>query len=80
MLILIVGDGNCIFRESCQSAFGSDSLHLTVWQNVCDYLIKNQKRFEEAIEEGTDIKDHISEMLMDGKWDGYVELVAFSEL
>ena len=52
----------------CQSAFGSDLMHLTVRQNVCDYLIKNQNRFEEAIEEGTDIKDYISKMLMNDEW------------
>ena len=55
-------------------------MHLTVRQNVCDHLIKNQNRFEEAMEEGTDIKDYISKMLIDGEWGGYVELVAFSEL
>ena len=79
-LIQVVGDGNCLFRAICQSAFGSDSMHLTVRQNVCDHLIKNQNRFEEAMEEGTDIKDDISKMLIDGEWGGYVELVAFSEL
>ena len=79
-LIQVVGDGNCLFRAVCQSAFGSDTMHLTVWQNVCDHLIKNQNRFEEAMEEGTDIKDYISKMLIDGEWGGYVELVAFSEL
>ena len=47
---------------------------------MCDHLIKNQNRFEEAMEEGTDIKDYISKMLIDGEWCGYVELVAFSEL
>ena len=55
-------------------------MHLIVSQNVCDYLIKNQNRFEEAMEEGTDIKDCISKMLMDDQWGGYVELVAFSKL
>ena len=56
-LIQVFGDGNCIFRTICQSAFGSDSMHLTVRQNVCDYPIKNQNRFEETKEKGTDIKD-----------------------
>ena len=79
-LIQVVGDGNCLFRAICQSAFGSDSMHLTFRQNMCDHLIKNQNRFEEAMEEGTDIKDYISKMLIDGEWGGYVELVAFSEL
>ena len=79
-LIQIIGDGNCLFRAICQSAFGSDYMHLTVRQNACDYLIKNQNRFEEAMEEGTDIKDYISKMLMDSEWSGYVELVAFSKL
>ena len=55
-------------------------MHLTVRQNVCDHLIKNHNRFEDAMEEGTDIKDYISKMLIDGEWGGYVELVAFSEL
>ena len=32
------------------------------------------------MEEGTDIKDYISKMLIDEEWGGYVELVAFSEL
>ena len=49
-LIQVAGDGNCLFRAICQSAFGSDSMHLTVRQNVCDHLIKNQNRFEEAME------------------------------
>ena len=43
-------------------------MHLTVRQNVCDYLIKKQNKFEEAMEEGTDIKDYISKKLMDGEW------------
>ena len=55
-------------------------MYLTVRQNVCDYLIKNQNRLEGVKNEGTDIKDYISKMLMDGEWGGYVELVAFSEL
>ena len=77
-LIQVVGDGNCLFRAIWQSAFGSDSMHLTVRQNVSNHLIKNQNRFEEAMEEGTDIKDYISKMLIDEEWSGYVELVAFS--
>ena len=53
-----------------------------IWllDRMCDHLIKNQNRFEEAMEEGTDIKDYISKMLIDGEWGGYVELVVFSEL
>ena len=31
------------------------------------YLIKNHNRFEEVMEEGTDIKEFISKMLMDGE-------------
>ena len=73
-LIQVIGDGNCLFRATCQSAFGSDYINLTVRQNVCDYLIKNQNRFEDAIEESTDIKDYISKMLMDYEWGEYVEL------
>ena len=57
-----------IFREISQSAFKSDSLHLTIRQNAYDNLIKNQNNYEEAIEEGTDIKDYISKMLMDNEW------------
>ena len=53
---------------------------LNARQNVCDYFIKNQDRFEVAMKEGTDIKDYISKMLIDGELGGYVELVAFSEL
>ena len=32
------------------------------------------------MEEGINIKVYISKILMDGEWDEYVELVAFSEL
>ena len=53
-------------------------MHLNVRQNIYDYLIKIQNRFEKAMKEGTDIKDYISKMLMDGEWSGYLELVAFS--
>ena len=42
-------------------------MHLTVRQNVCDHLIKNQNRFEETMEGGIDIKDYISKMLIDGE-------------
>ena len=53
---------------------------MTVRQNVCDHLIKNQNIFEETMEKGTEIKDYIYKMLIDGEWGWYVELVAFSEL
>ena len=57
-----------------------NSMNLTVRQKVFDYLIKNQNRFDEVMDEGTDIKDYIFKMLMDGEWGGYVELEAFSKL
>ena len=80
VLIQVVGDGNCLFGAICQSAFRSDLMHLIIRQNVCDYLIKNQNRFEEVVEEGIDIKDYFSKMLMDSEWSRYVELEAFLEL
>ena len=67
-LIQVIGDRKCLFRPICQSAFGNDSMHLTVRQNVCDYLIKNQNRFEESMEGGTNIKHYIFKMVMDDEW------------
>ena len=78
--IQVVGDRNYLFRAIYQSAFGSDIIHLIVRQNVCDCLIKNHNRFEGIMEEGTDIKDYISIILMDDEWVWYMELVVFSGL
>ena len=45
-LIQVFGDENCLFRAICQIVFGSDSMNLTVRQNVCDHFIKNQNRLK----------------------------------
>ena len=55
-------------------------MHLTVRQNICDYIIQNRARFKDFMEVDVDVTEYISKMLLDGEWGGHLELVAFSEL
>ena len=55
-------------------------MHLTVRQNICDYIIQNRARFKDFMEDDVDVTEYTAKMLLDGEWGGHVELVAFSEL
>ena len=44
------GVGDYLFRALWKSIFGDDSMHLTVRQNICDYIIQNRARFKDFME------------------------------
>ena len=74
------GDGNWLFRALWINPSGDDSKHLTIRQTVWDYLIQFKVRFQEFMEPEVEIIDYISNMLLDGQWGGYAELITFSEV
>ena len=43
-------------------------------------MIHNRDHFEQYMEEDTTIDQYISKMLLNGKWGGHAEIVAFSEI
>ena len=61
-----------------ECTFGSESIYLNVREYVCDYMIEHKERFSEIIED--DIDEYISKMLLDDEWEGFTELVDFSEI
>ena len=71
------GDRNCLFRTLWKSTFGDDSMHLTVRQNICDYIIQNKARFKDFMEDDVDVTEYIAKMLLDGEWGGHVEACCF---
>ena len=74
------GDGNCLFRALWKSTFCDDCMHLTVRQNICDYIIQNRARFKDFMEDDVDVTEYIAKRRLDGEWGGHGELITFSEL
>ena len=62
------GDGNCLFIALLKSTFGDDSMHLTVRQNIYDYIIQNRARFKDFMEDDVDVTEYIAKILLDGEW------------
>ena len=79
--IIIIGDGNCLFRAILYSQTGSDEDHLELRKMICGYISKKKKIYQHYFiigEEG--LMYHLKIMKKPSTWGTYYELYAASEL
>ena len=79
-LFKVSGDRNWLFRALSKVLYGTEEYHVQIRTNIWDYIITHKARFSEFMEEGIQINDYISDMLISREWGGHTEIVAFSEI
>ena len=80
MVDYIRGDGNCFFRALSKVIYGSESSHQELRQAVVDLIEKYPREFEQFLDNGTSVHDHIVSMRQAGTWGTQVEIYAAATL
>lgn len=78
---IIVGDGNCLFRAILYSLTGNDSDHLSLREQICEYVVENQakyKGYHVGYERG--LLAEMEKMKKEKTWGTGLELYAASEM
>ncbi|KAK2460426.1 hypothetical protein APHAL10511_007591 [Amanita phalloides] len=75
-----LGDGNCLFRALSDQSYGSDSKHVQVRQDVCDWIASHKSRYGPFVDDERGIDTHLQCMRQQGTYGGHMELSAFAHL
>lgn len=76
----IRGDGNCFFRALSKEIYDSEEFHEDVRQAVVDLVEKFPREFEQFLDAGTQMLDHINEMRKTSTWASSAEIYAAATL
>ncbi|XP_067679680.1 uncharacterized protein [Haliotis asinina] len=76
----IRGDGNCFFRALSKDIYDSEEFHEDVRQAVVDLVEKFPREFEQFLDAGTQMPDHIKEMRKTSTWASSAEIYAAATL
>ncbi|XP_050416583.1 uncharacterized protein LOC126830265 [Patella vulgata] len=76
----IQGDGNCFFRALSKDIYGQESFHSEVRQAVVDVIEKYPKEFEQYLDSGASLREHINEMRLPSTWSTTMEIYAAATL
>ncbi|XP_046577356.1 uncharacterized protein LOC124285213 [Haliotis rubra] len=76
----IRGDGNCFFRALSKEIYDSEEFHEDVRQAVVDLVEKFPREFEQFLDTGTQMPDHIKEMRKTSTWASSAEIYAAATL
>jgi len=77
-IIVVSGDGNCLFRAVAHQVYGDESLHSVIRAKVIEYLAVERNYFFEYVDENYEL--YLDRMKLDGTWGGNVEIQAMCEI
>ena len=77
-IIVVRGDGNCLFRSVAQQLEGNEEYYQKYREICVDYMINNKEVFIPFLEDSTSIDEYIEKISKDGEWGGNLEIYALS--
>ncbi|THH05991.1 hypothetical protein EW146_g9750 [Bondarzewia mesenterica] len=75
-----LGDGNCLFRALSDQLYGTESHHLHLRMDICDWIEKHKARYEPFVEDERGIDVHLRLMRQPATYGGHLELSAFAHM
>ncbi|KAI9507881.1 hypothetical protein F5148DRAFT_1284653 [Russula earlei] len=75
-----VGDGNCLFRALSDQLFGTESRHLQLRKDICDWIQSHSVRYAPFVDDERGLDVHLSLMRQPATYGGHLELSAFAHM
>ncbi|KDQ54653.1 hypothetical protein JAAARDRAFT_38335 [Jaapia argillacea MUCL 33604] len=75
-----LGDGNCLFRALSDQMYGTESQHLVLRREICDWIERHKERYGPFCEDERGLDTHLSCMRQPATYGGHLELSAFAHL
>ncbi|KAI0061312.1 cysteine proteinase [Artomyces pyxidatus] len=75
-----IGDGNCLFRALSDQLYGTDSHHLQIRSDICNWIEAHKSRYEPFVEDERGLDVHLSLMRQAATYGGHLELSAFAHM
>ncbi|KAI0270389.1 hypothetical protein BC834DRAFT_510962 [Gloeopeniophorella convolvens] len=74
------GDGNCLFRALSDQLFGTESRHLQLRKDICDWIQTYSLRYAPFVDDERGLDVHLSLMRQPATYGGHLELSAFAHM
>ncbi|KAI0043265.1 cysteine proteinase [Auriscalpium vulgare] len=75
-----VGDGNCLFRALSDQLYGTESHHLQIRSDVCDWIERHKTRYAPFVDDERGLTVHLTLMRKPATYGGHLELSAFAHM
>lgn len=62
-----IGDGNCLFRALSDQLYGTDSQHLELRKEICDWIASRKDRYAPFVDDERGIDEHLRCMRKSGE-------------
>ncbi|KAI0255623.1 hypothetical protein BJV78DRAFT_1177238 [Lactifluus subvellereus] len=74
------GDGNCLFRALSDQLYGTESRHLQLRKDICDWIQSYSLRYAPFVDDERGLDVHLSLMRQPATYGGHLELSAFAHM
>ncbi|KAH9976885.1 hypothetical protein BGW80DRAFT_1456949 [Lactifluus volemus] len=74
------GDGNCLFRALSDQLYGTESRHLQLRKDICDWIKSHSVRYAPFVDDERGLDVHLSLMRQPATYGGHLELSAFAHM
>ncbi|KAI9461897.1 hypothetical protein BJY52DRAFT_163769 [Lactarius psammicola] len=74
------GDGNCLFRALSDQLYGTESRHLQLRRDICDWIQSHSVRYAPFVDDERGLDVHLSLMRQPATYGGHLELSAFAHM
>jgi OTU domain-containing protein 3 len=74
------GDGNCLFRALSDQLYGTESRHLQIRKDICDWIQSHSIRYAPFVDDERGLDVHLSLMRQPATYGGHLELSAFAHM
>ncbi|EPQ55723.1 cysteine proteinase [Gloeophyllum trabeum ATCC 11539] len=75
-----LGDGNCLFRALSDQLYGTESYHLQLRQQVCNWIEAHKDRYAPFCDDERGLDTHLRCMRQPATYGGHMELSAFAHM
>ncbi|OBZ74542.1 OTU domain-containing protein 3 [Grifola frondosa] len=75
-----LGDGNCLFRALSDQLYGTQSHHLELRRDICDWIQSHKSRYEPFVDDERGLDVHLQCMRQQATYGGHLELSAFAHM
>ncbi|KAI0338615.1 cysteine proteinase [Trametopsis cervina] len=75
-----LGDGNCLFRALSDQLYGSDTFHLKLRQEICNWIETHNTRYAPFVDDERGLAVHLQCMRQPATYGGHLELSAFAHM
>ncbi|KAN0142035.1 cysteine proteinase [Lactarius tabidus] len=74
------GDGNCLFRALSDQLYGTESRHIQLRKDICDWIQSHSLRYAPFVDDERGLDVHLSLMRQPATYGGHLELSAFAHM